>query len=1091
MIKRKNFKKGICSFLLLSLTVLCIPLQANAADGVKNYDAISRIVSCNRDKQNACMPGIYSDYQLDLEHSKSAFVKGYTKATAPDGKNDSTMYRVTNKEKKSSMFAIYRRGAKSLKKNENGKYTYLDVKVYYWVNERESGQDFKSNGQNAYYCGFGNGKYDEKLNKNGECGRVTIRKRGISGSKSIDLCQEYHFYKEGTLNNNGTGGTEVSNVSCTSCFSDIDSNECWIVKKNDVKADYATSKDATPNHECKPTVNGDGEITNYRDNEKTHIEKELANSKYFYRGYHQVEEKEGFCCTKNNHKVWVEWETNGRNGILLRYRALNRTSNANYDAEELYKTITFKHEVNGEEQAEITQNSDTTSLSGGKMEFKTKSKSPNSTAELKETAIGTMSRKILKYSKLDSLNPLSFYWKGNEICNSKKILKVDSVSENSDLMPDYDLIYMESGRPDKNTEITGNGTKITFKWYALYYIDYNANGGEGTMNKQTFRYGITQKSTENEFKKPNTLTYVFNDGRANETVTENSTFKEWNTKADGSGHVHGNKAGLTYHSKDENGGSLKKIAPLATETWYAQWKDPTVTLKTPTRAGYTFKGWYTDKALTKSAGTEITLNGNHTVYAKWVDETPPKIASITATPVTWSNSDGTVTIKASDKGSGLKKVELYRKSNKETSYSLVETFTENPATTADKTYTYTETTDGSHRYKAVAFDAAGNKTELESDVIYIDKTAPDTKKTKMKEPGERGAPVTKAYNSNVDPSKKGYVNSESYGLPVIIDTTDTNGSKDVSKIKYAYVKVYDTNNPSNVKYYDCGAGKRNDILKAGSDDEKIDVAEFMSEVTDDATAKARLTELNKLSVKREFIIDITRDFNKILNLTFEVHVIDYAGNDAFTTDTRLKKTHQRRMYVGGNIVRITKDNTLTEKNEFRSGYTGVVQIHTTGWVDRVDLKWTDEIIQASLKDAELNQPTMHYNVLLSMDPSVNPLMDLHGLPLNEPNEVVTLDTHDTTFTRNFYFRFWIPIYQEYTSEDDILGLPIDFVDPTEGNFSLTESVAVLDKEDGSGEKAMGMAQCIIEIGIIEGSSEMGLTKEEYENLGEIHAVSHN
>lgn len=25
------------------------------------------------------------------------------------------------------------------------------------------------------------------------------------------------------------------------------------------------------------------------------------------------------------------------------------------------------------------------------------------------------------------------------------------------------------------------------------------------------------------------------------------------------------------------------------------------------------------------------------------------------------------------------------------------------------------------------------------------------------------------------------------------------------------------------------------------------------------------------------------------------------------------------------------------------------------------------------------------------------------------------------------------------------GLPIDYVDPTEGNFSLTESVAVLDK----------------------------------------------
>ena len=44
------------------------------------------------------------------------------------------------------------------------------------------------------------------------------------------------------------------------------------------------------------------------------------------------------------------------------------------------------------------------------------------------------------------------------------------------------------------------------------------------------------------------------------------------------------------------------------------------------------------------------------------------------------------------------------------------------------------------------------------------------------------------------------------------------------------------------------------------------------------------------------------------------------------------------------------------------------------------------------------------------------------------------------------------------------GLPIDFVDPTEGNFSLTESVAVLDKGDATNPEAMKMAQCIIENG---------------------------
>ncbi|MDO5410990.1 MAG: extracellular solute-binding protein [Lachnospiraceae bacterium] len=48
--------------------------------------------------------------------------------------------------------------------------------------------------------------------------------------------------------------------------------------------------------------------------------------------------------------------------------------------------------------------------------------------------------------------------------------------------------------------------------------------------------------------------------------------------------------------------------------------------------------------------------------------------------------------------------------------------------------------------------------------------------------------------------------------------------------------------------------------------------------------------------------------------------------------------------------------------------------------------------------------------------------------------------------------------------DKAKGLPVDFVDPEEGNFSLTESVSVVDKGDKTKAKAMEMAQCIIEKG---------------------------
>ena len=45
--------------------------------------------------------------------------------------------------------------------------------------------------------------------------------------------------------------------------------------------------------------------------------------------------------------------------------------------------------------------------------------------------------------------------------------------------------------------------------------------------------------------------------------------------------------------------------------------------------------------------------------------------------------------------------------------------------------------------------------------------------------------------------------------------------------------------------------------------------------------------------------------------------------------------------------------------------------------------------------------------------------------------------------------------------DKAEGLPIDYVDPTEGNFSLTESVAVVDKGEETNPLAQEMAECII------------------------------
>ncbi len=41
------------------------------------------------------------------------------------------------------------------------------------------------------------------------------------------------------------------------------------------------------------------------------------------------------------------------------------------------------------------------------------------------------------------------------------------------------------------------------------------------------------------------------------------------------------------------------------------------------------------------------------------------------------------------------------------------------------------------------------------------------------------------------------------------------------------------------------------------------------------------------------------------------------------------------------------------------------------------------------------------------------------------------------------------------------GLPIDFIDPTEGNYTLTESLAIVDKGEETNELALEMVECIV------------------------------
>lgn len=157
--------------------------------------------------------------------------------------------------------------------------------------------------------------------------------------------------------------------------------------------------------------------------------------------------------------------------------------------------------------------------------------------------------------------------------------------------------------PASNVTYTANATANTYK------VHFDGNGAtSGAMNDQSFTYGTAQNLTANAFERKFTVTYHTDGGDAIDAVTASATFNGWATSATGA---------KVYDNKH----SVNNLATTnTTVNLYAKWTDGSVTLPTPTKEGFDFKGWYTDAACSaanKVTGTTYTPTSDVTLYAKW------------------------------------------------------------------------------------------------------------------------------------------------------------------------------------------------------------------------------------------------------------------------------------------------------------------------------------------------------------------------------------------------------------------------------------------------------------------------------------------
>ena len=207
-----------------------------------------------------------------------------------------------------------------------------------------------------------------------------------------------------------------------------------------------------------------------------------------------------------------------------------------------------------------------------------------------------------------------------------------------------------SGNPvtDIPTDSTG---KLTFyaKWTVnTYTVKFDSNGGDGSMDDQTFIYGVAQNLTENTFTRTG------------------YTFTGWNTQADGNGTSYADGVDGSQMPAD-NGGTVILYAQWTINTYKitAQVANGcegmgevtgsgtyeygvTVTLTATPGSGYQFVEWEDGET---SVTREITVEGNATYTAKFEQYYPVSNITLDKTELSLSIGDSetlTATIEPGD-----------------------------------------------------------------------------------------------------------------------------------------------------------------------------------------------------------------------------------------------------------------------------------------------------------------------------------------------------------------------------------------------------------------------------------------------------------
>ena len=273
--------------------------------------------------------------------------------------------------------------------------------------------------------------------------------------------------------------------------------------------------------------------------------------------------------------------------------------------------------------------------------------------------------------------------------------------------------YKFLGWKDKNTdEVVGKiptsatGIKnVAAQWAKKYTVTFDANGGTVTPDTMTLTHGDVYGKLPTPTRDGYTFAGWFTDPNGGAKVEQGDVVTASHTLY---AHWTANKYTVTF---DANGGTV------GTTTKTVTYGNPYGELPTPTREGYTFAGWFTEKdggtQVTKE--TVVTTADKHTLYAQWTANTYT---------VKFDANDGTVTPAEKTVTYGNPYGELPTPTRE--GYTFAGWFTEKDGgtqvtketvvTTADKHTLYAQWTANTYTVKFDAND--GTVTPAEKTVTY-------------------------------------------------------------------------------------------------------------------------------------------------------------------------------------------------------------------------------------------------------------------------------------------------------------------------------------------------------------------------------------